>query len=254
MRRTSSSTSCPPRLGSDQGHHPVVGQADFLPGVEVVVVGRGLDPGLRAGRRRGPAGCRRRSASGRRRCAGAAGRCRRTPRANGRSCTGRGRAACGPARPAARPPPSSTASCSRRLTIIMRAYISSASGYFTLKFRQKPPPTNRRSAGQRGSSLHLVRDPLVLDQLLGGQRPFGHLAVAAIGQIDLAHRRHVVDRLRRAWSPGSSPGWPPGRRRTAPASRPRRRASSSPARCRTSRRRRRRARPRRGAARRARAR
>ena len=77
----------------------------------------------------------------------------------------------------------------------MRQYISSASGYFTLKFRQKPPRTNGRSDAQRGSSLHLVRDPLVLDQLLGRQRPFGHLAVAAIGQIDLADRRHVVERL-----------------------------------------------------------
>ncbi len=33
--------------GRDQGHQLVVGQADFLAGVEVEVVGRGLDPGLR---------------------------------------------------------------------------------------------------------------------------------------------------------------------------------------------------------------
>ena len=45
--------------------------------------------------------------------------------------------------------------------------------------------------------VHLMGDPLVLDQLLGRQRPFGHLAITAIGQVDLADRRHVVDRLRR---------------------------------------------------------
>ena len=79
----------------------------------------------------------------------------------------------------------------------MRQYISSASGYFTLKFRQKPPRDKPRSAGQRGVVLGIVRDPLVFDQLLGRQHPFGHLAIAAIGQINLADGRHVVDRLRR---------------------------------------------------------
>ena len=34
--------------GYDQGHQPVVGQANLLPGVEIVVVGRGLHPGLGA--------------------------------------------------------------------------------------------------------------------------------------------------------------------------------------------------------------
>jgi hypothetical protein len=33
----------------------------------------------------------------------------------------------------------------------MRLYISSASEYFTLKFRQKPPRTKRFNAGQRSS-------------------------------------------------------------------------------------------------------
>ena len=77
----------------------------------------------------------------------------------------------------------------------MRQYISSASGYFTLKFRQKPPRTNGRSDAQCGSSSHLVLDPPVFGKPCGRQRPFGHLAVAAIGQIDFAHRRHVVERL-----------------------------------------------------------
>ena len=34
--------------GHDQGHQPIVGQANLLPGVEIVVVGRGFHPGLRA--------------------------------------------------------------------------------------------------------------------------------------------------------------------------------------------------------------
>ena len=127
---------------------------DFLAGVEVEIVGRGLDPGLGPSGQSGPAGCRRRSGAGRRRCAGAADRCRRRRRANSRSCTGPGRVPCAsPIRQSGSPtrPPRAT-SCSRRLTIIMRAYISSASGYFTLKFRQNPPRTNRLSVGQWGSS------------------------------------------------------------------------------------------------------
>ena len=47
MRRTSSSIDLPAAAGRDQGHQLVVGQADFLAGVEIEVVGRGLDPGLR---------------------------------------------------------------------------------------------------------------------------------------------------------------------------------------------------------------
>ena len=41
----------PAAAGRDQGDQLVVGQADFLPGVEIEVVGRGLDPGLRASAR-----------------------------------------------------------------------------------------------------------------------------------------------------------------------------------------------------------
>ena len=37
----------PAAAGRHQGHQPVVGQADFLAGVEVEVVGDGLDPGFR---------------------------------------------------------------------------------------------------------------------------------------------------------------------------------------------------------------
>ena len=41
----------PAAAGHDQGQQLVVGQADLLPGVEIVVVGGGLDPGFRpAGR------------------------------------------------------------------------------------------------------------------------------------------------------------------------------------------------------------
>ena len=37
----------PAAAGQHQRHHAVVGEADLLPGVEVVVVGRGLDPRFR---------------------------------------------------------------------------------------------------------------------------------------------------------------------------------------------------------------
>ena len=173
----------------DQRHQLVVGQADFLPGVEVEVVGRGLDPRLRPAGRPveqvvggdqvlvdGVAQVRQVDAAERAVPVAAVALAAVEFGAgllDQLALTGRR--------------PRRSASCSRRLTIIIREYISSASGYFTLKFRQKPPRTNRRSAGQRGSSLHLVREPLVLDQLLGRQRPFGHFAVAAVGQIDLAH-------------------------------------------------------------------
>ncbi len=43
--------------------------------------------------------------------------------------------------------------------------------------------------------LHVVRDPVVFHLLGDRQGPLGHLAVARIGQIDLADRRHVVGRL-----------------------------------------------------------
>ena len=69
---------------------------------------------------------------------------------------------------------------------------------FRVLHLEVPPEAAAHEPPQRRPArivLHLVRDPLVLDQLLGRQRPFGHLAVAAIGQIDLAHRRHVVERL-----------------------------------------------------------
>ncbi len=200
MRRTSSSYSCPPRLRRHQRHQLVVGQPHFLPGVEVEVVGRRPRPRSRAGRRPGPAGCRRRSGAGRRRCAGAAGRCRRTPRASSRSCTGRGRARCGPARPARRrrspAAAASIVSCSRRLTIIMRRVHLVGFGILHPEVPPEAAAHERpQRRGQRGSCSISRAHPLVLDELLGRQRPFGHLAVAAIGQVDLADRRHVVDRL-----------------------------------------------------------
>ncbi len=41
--------------------------------------------------------------------------------------------------------------------------------------------------------LQFASNVLVLGQLLLRQRPFGHLTVRAVGQIDLAHRRNVVE-------------------------------------------------------------
>ncbi len=42
---------------------------------------------------------------------------------------------------------------------------------------------------------HFMGDPLVLDQLIGRQGPFGHLAIAAIGQINFPRRRNAVKGL-----------------------------------------------------------
>ena len=161
MRRTSSSSQLPAAAGRNQGHQLVVGQADFLPGVEIEIVGRGLDPGLRLA-----GGAVQQVVGGDQVLIDGVAQVRQIDAAERPvpvaaialaavefgaglldqlavdRLAGRG---------------ASSVSCSRRLTIIMRAYISSASGYFTLKFRQKPPRTNGRSAGQRGSSLHLVR-------------------------------------------------------------------------------------------------
>ena len=142
----------PALRGRDQRDQPIAGQPHFLAAVEVVVAGGELRP--TADRRRPGRGlplrranCRPRSGAGRSRSAGAAGTCRRTRRASRRNCTGRGRARCGPGRRATRSlerplrsspfePCGPVASCSRRLTICIREYISFVSGYFTLKFRQ----------------------------------------------------------------------------------------------------------------------
>ncbi len=49
--------------------------------------------------------------------------------------------------------------------------------------------------GPAGIVHQVVDGAVIYDLLVGGQGPLGHLAVAAVGQVDLAERGHVVDGL-----------------------------------------------------------
>ena len=228
------------RRRSQQGHQPVVGQPHFLAGVEVEIVHLGFDPGPSSRH-----GLVQQLLGGDQMVVDRIAQvrqidARRTRRASSRNCTGPGTARGAPSTCSSPSIPSRSASSSRRLTIIMRLYISFASGYLTLKFRQKPPRTKGRMLRPARIVLQLVHGILVGQLLVDRQGPLGHFAIAAVGQVDLADRRHMVHGFGQASSSSSQSRFATkaSKKRAQPADR----GSSgdwSPAKCRTSHRRRR---------------
>ena len=149
----------PPVAGRTKAIEPVVLEADFLAGVEVEVGHVERDAGAGP-----PLGLVERVVGGDqvaidRRCGGGAGRGRRRRRASRGSCTGPGRAPGGRRRGSRGRPRGRPRAAARRCeTPSIRAYISSLSAYFALKFRQNPPArTNGLSRSAAGSSSQPCR-------------------------------------------------------------------------------------------------
>ena len=234
-----------------QRHQLVVGQADFLPGVEVEVVGRGLDPGLRPADRAvqqvvggdqmlvdGVAQVRQIDAAERAVPIAAIALAAIQLGAGLLDQFGVDRVAGGGRGDGLLQPAADDHHAAVHLV-----------GFGILHLEVPPEPAAHERPQRRPTRivLHLVRRSA---RTRRAARPAAPIR-SSRGSCNRADRScPPAARCRTprpAWSLGSNPGSAPRRRRTAPASRRRRRVSSFPARCRTSRRRRRRRQSRRDA-------
>ena len=125
---------------SSEGHKPIAGEPNFLPAIEVVIVGRQLDPRLIAIRHTAAVELVEQIVGSDQMLIDRIAQMRQVSAAERTVPVaaialaaielGAGLIDQVAVRPAA------TASCNRRLTICIRQYISLVSGYFALKFRQ----------------------------------------------------------------------------------------------------------------------
>jgi len=185
--------------GRDQGHEFVVGQADFLASVEIEVVGRGLDPIVRP-----PDGA--------------------VQQVVGRDqTTVDGVAQMRQINAAERPMPVAAVALA---AIQLNASLLDQLGVDRIADRRRVERLAKPAADHHHPRVHVVgfgifhleiapeaaanhwpnrcpsrivshfaRHALILGQFLERQRPFGHLAVTAIGQVNFSDRRDVVERL-----------------------------------------------------------
>ncbi len=77
----------------------------------------------------------------------------------------------------------------------MREYISFDFGILHLEVPPESTPHELLGARPTLVVLHVVHQVVVFQLPIGGQCPFGHLAVAGIGQVDLAPGRRAGGRL-----------------------------------------------------------